>query len=140
MTTVVYDSREKVMVSDRQMGWHKAPVDKIYRLNDGSLVGLAGGYAECLMALEWLDRDDDDETPKPEVEETTLIRITPDNDIICYTKHLHPLQVYMEYIAIGSGSEYAMGAMAQGATAEEAIAIAHMFDANTGAEIERVEL
>jgi 20S proteasome alpha/beta subunit len=39
------------------------------------------------------------------------------------------------FYAIGSGSDYAMGAMAHGASAEEAVRIAAAFDAYTGGKI-----
>jgi ATP-dependent protease HslVU (ClpYQ) peptidase subunit len=40
---------------------------------------------------------------------------------------------------IGSGSAYAIGALAQGASIEEAIKIAKKFDINTGGKIQIVE-
>lgn len=43
-------------------------------------------------------------------------------------------------MAIGSGASYALGAMAQGATAEEAVEIAALFDTCTGGDTEAYEL
>lgn len=141
MTTVVYDARTREMVSDTQMSFHKVDVDKIYRLRDGSLVGISGTYSEVLMALEYLDSDEDEEVEKPAIEEhNAILRVDVEGNVFIYTKHLHPMAIYGDYVAIGSGSEYAMGAMAQGATAEEAVAIAHKFDPNTGPQTVRVEL
>lgn len=45
-----------------------------------------------------------------------------------------------QFYAIGSGGPYAMGAMAMGATPEEAVAVAARFDPNTGGEIEALTL
>lgn len=65
---------------------------------------------------------------------------------------LHPSGIYLydaagkrypikdEYFAIGSGGPYAMGAMAMGATPEEAVAIAARFDPGTGGEVEVMHL
>lgn len=141
MTTVVYDRRTKEMVSDTQMSFHKVGVDKIYRLRDNSLVGVSGTFSEVLMALEYLDSDEGEEVEKPQIEEhNSLLRVDQDNNVFVYTKNLYPMYLDADYVAIGSGSDYAMGAMAQGATAEEAVAIAHKFDPNTGPGIVRVEL
>lgn len=65
---------------------------------------------------------------------------------------LHPTGIYLygpngqryaikdEFFAIGSGGAYAIGAMAMGATPEEAVAIAAKFDPGTGGEVEAFEL
>lgn len=45
-----------------------------------------------------------------------------------------------DYFAIGSGEDYAMGAMAMGATATRAVDVAAMFDAHTGGEILAITL
>lgn len=141
MTTVVYDTRTREMVSDTQMGWHKAEADKIYRLSDGSLVGVAGILSDILLALDYLDSEEDADVAKPDISpENHLMQVDPDGNIFVYTHVLRAVPVSAEYFAIGSGSEYAMGAMAQGATAEEAVAIAHKFDPNTGPQTVRVEL
>jgi ATP-dependent protease HslVU (ClpYQ) peptidase subunit len=44
--------------------------------------------------------------------------------------------VIADYAAIGSGGMFAMGAMAHGATAEEAVAAAALHDKNTGGNIQ----
>jgi 20S proteasome alpha/beta subunit len=48
--------------------------------------------------------------------------------------------VYGPYFAEGSGAKYAMGAMAAGATAAEAVAIAIRYDAYSGGEIQTLTL
>lgn len=141
MTTVVYDTRTREMVSDTQMSLHNVQVDKIYRLPDNSIVGMAGRYATLLAAVEYLSTPEGEEVEKPQMEDSDiLLLVNQDNEVFLYTNNLVAMPLYGDYIAIGSGSEYAMGAMAQGATAEEAVAIAHKFDPNTGPNIVRVEL
>lgn len=49
-----------------------------------------------------------------------------------------PIKMYKNMYAIGSGSEYALGAMAAGCSAREAIKIAAKFDTNTGGKIREV--
>jgi 20S proteasome alpha/beta subunit len=141
MTTVVYDARTREMVSDTQMSMHKTKVDKIYRLNDNSLVGVSGSLSDILLMLEYLNTPEGETAEKPTIGENNyLLRVDTNNDVFLYTPTLIGVQMYGDYFAIGSGSDYAMGAMAQGATAEEALAIAHKFDDGTGAETVRVEL
>lgn len=43
-------------------------------------------------------------------------------------------------IAVGSGSEYALGAMAAGVSAAEAVRIAMRFDVNTGGDIQTIDI
>lgn len=48
--------------------------------------------------------------------------------------------VYADYTAIGSGALFALGAMAHGATAEEAVKAASLHDKNTGGPVTSISL
>ena len=47
----------------------------------------------------------------------------------------YPYKMEAEYVAIGSGSDFALGAMAMGVGAEKAVKIASQLDCYTGGEI-----
>lgn len=56
-----------------------------------------------------------------------------------YNKSMHPANVMAEYYAIGSGDTYALGALAQGATAKEAVLAASQFDSYTNDDIHTIK-
>lgn len=60
--------------------------------------------------------------------------------IFIWGKKFVRLQVKEKAYAVGSGSQYAMGALAAGCTPKQAMAIAAKFDFGTGKQIEYVKL
>ena len=107
---------------------------KIHRLADGSRVGVTSaiiGMPERYVA--WLNAGADPEKfgdPKPDC---TVLLVKPNGDIFLADSGLYfsgPIKC--EAHAIGSGAPIAVGAMAAGASAEEAVAIACRFDKHCG--------
>jgi len=60
--------------------------------------------------------------------------------VIVYNSSLDEMPYHGEYYSLGSGSPYAYGAMAQGATALEAVEIAANFDLHTNDELKVFDL
>lgn len=67
------------------------------------------------------------------------IELHPDG-IFLYTASGKRFAIRDQFYAIGSGGPYAIGAMAMGATPEEAVALASRFDPATGGHIETLQL
>lgn len=122
MTTVVYRngvmaSDSAVTVGDARMG----SLRKVFRLKDGSLVGFAGDYARGVHFLKWLDTDRSEDAPS--LEDSTCMVVSPERVITVYQGEESLPILYgpdQDYIAIGSGYTFALGACHQGASAEEA--------------------
>lgn len=123
MTTIVY--RNKTMASDsRAYSGDKHPIGskvKIRRLKDGTLVGcsttIIGGGEKV---LDWYEggRVDDDSLP----EHFTMLAAHPNGAVFyaCDGPELSgPLEA--EFFSIGSGEQYAYGALHAGADAIEAV-------------------
>ena len=106
------------------------------------LIAAAGHAGLCDAFLEW-GQNDFKQTLTPKCENSlvaeadfTGIKIDKDGHVVIYDENFFPITVgTIEQYAIGSGGELAMGAMAMGATAKQAIEIAAKYDVNTGGKI-----
>jgi hypothetical protein len=64
--------------------------------------------------------------------------VVADGRVMVYERHPIAFPVEDPFMAWGSGRDYAMGAMARGATAREAVEIAMRFDHHCGMGIDEV--
>lgn len=138
MTTIVYS--KGLMVSDRRAySGDRAGIGsktKIFRLADGSLFGVSSATLGASQQLrEWIEKGaplpENGEVMQPEKFELLLVKPTGD----VYYAHdclalVGPLKA--EFHAIGSGAEYAKGALAMGATPEGAVTVACELDIWSG--------
>lgn len=149
MTTIVY--RDGVLVSDsRAYSGRKLPIgskDKIHRLSDGSLVGVSTtlpGLSDELIA--WFEAGADtqdlpDCSPSDQHGGFVALRIMADGEVFYYQNRATPSgPLRAAFFAIGSGEEYALGALEAGAGAREAVEIACKLDPWSGFPIRELEL
>lgn len=134
MTTIVWDGMN--MAADSQCSFHRMNTVKVHRLKDGSLVGFAGDSGLCLRALKAME--DGKEAPI-EPGEYRYLRAWPDGRVVVDTGS-GPTPMPMQFFAIGSGADYAMGALAMKADALEAVRVAAMFDPDTGGNVQTMPL
>lgn len=131
MTTIAY--RAGVIAADRMMGGWQS-VDKLLRLKDGCCLAGCGRMDDLAEVGAWLMAGaKKDAKPDIERDESEFLLVHPNGD--CYwlsTPFLRQVKVNDEYIAVGSGARYALGAMAAGASAKRAVEIACRFDPHTG--------
>jgi hypothetical protein len=66
--------------------------------------------------------------------------VKPDSTVIEYMRDLEPLVLLDTNVAIGSGAEYAIGAMEAGLTALEAVKVSARRDPATAAPFHTLEL
>lgn len=108
---------------------------KVYNINN-RLVGFAGRYASGLKFLEWFEEFDNANEVQQQVpfvsinipelmedEDFTGIVAYPEGYVMLFEGGKAFYEVQAPYV-IGSGSDYALGALDQGATAEEAVRVA----------------
>jgi hypothetical protein len=132
MTTIAWDGH--TLASDRQSTWGGTATKtrKIFRAKhpDGRSViyGCSGITHECQAFTRWIDG----EISQPDLTDLIILSIDQ-NGRIWYASHtLLWARLHTKQWAIGSGCDYALGAMASGKTAAEAIRIASRLDVNTG--------
>ena len=129
MTVLAWDG--KLLAADRQatFGGTAVPYTKIFHHNE-ELIGVVGEIQECLVFLEWYKNGHNN--PKPIFKEGFGAYIVKDGKLWKYEHFLMPILMDMPFWAGGCGADYAMGAMAAGKDAKEAVEIACRFDINCG--------
>lgn len=140
MTCVVVSIKHGCVASDTRCSSDNAmvSVNKIRRVGR-SIIGAAGDWSDVLKFWDMIERKKKKDTGLNENSELEAIELHP-SGIFLYDATGVRYSVKDEFFAIGSGGPYAMGAMAMGATPEEAVAIASRFDPSTGGEVEVMQL
>lgn len=147
MSTVAY--RNGIMAAD-SAGWsgdtYIGTHAKMRQIGT-RLVGCVGGLASIELFMEYmkkrtaaalqrlreLEHKTDQDSNQAATSDLDLAAICVDNDgsVSIWDNSLVPLRCEAAYYAIGSGEEYALGAMAIGASAEDAVRAAAHHDAHT---------
>lgn len=115
---------------------------KIKRIRD-MLVGCAGDLGVAAAMMAWIERGCD-ESKYPDSQKDTddmvsTIIIWPDKTIWRYEITPFPFRIEDTVFAIGSGRDYAIGAMSRGATAKEAVFAASLYDIYCGNGIDELQ-
>lgn len=142
-----------VMASDSRMsggGHHFGDnAEKIFQVG-GYTIGVAGRYAECLAFVSMFEDVVERESlrqitsiPIPEnivedMDNFNAIVVSPYGEVFFYESSRFSTPSDTP-VCIGSGSEYAYGALAMGADAVKAIECAMKYDLFTGGEIKSVQ-
>jgi ATP-dependent protease HslVU (ClpYQ) peptidase subunit len=141
VTTIAY--KAGILAADTQVtcgDGSKMRARKIQELPDGSFYACAGDTSAILRIQRWMARG----MPRrnrprvPKDAEADLLMVKPDGSAWLLNDGFDFERVETPFVAIGSGAAYALGAMARGATAVQAIKIAAKFDVNTSAPIDSV--
>jgi ATP-dependent protease HslVU (ClpYQ) peptidase subunit len=138
VTTIVY--RDGVLAADTRVSfsdWIKPErLCKIERLPGGRLFAAAGDHAIWGKLLRWF-RDPHGE--RPEIPDCDALVVLPDGTVEYYCGAGFRL-IQGPFVAIGSGSPVALGALYAGADAEQAVRIAMRVDPYTGGEVDVARL
>lgn len=137
MTTICWDG--ETLAADKQSTIGLAPVEtrKAHRVSrNGSqvLFGCAGNSYECYAFRKWATG----QIEKPQFKDISLICVDHDRQVWIADESLIWLPISAKQWGIGSGSEYALGAMAAGSTATQAIRIASKLDVHSGLGVDVV--
>ncbi len=140
MTTIAFDGQTLaadggIFLGDRIAGKN---VKKIFELKGGGMwAGFAGDDPVGKKRIEWLnDGADPDKFPKIDGQDCSLMLVSDSGSVsIVCAGVITDVDVPF---AIGSGAEFAIGAMCAGASAMEAVEIAARNDAFTCGAIEYV--
>lgn len=136
MTTVI--ATLDGLYADTRCDYHVPfKVRKHTKIRDSVFAG-AGDLDDLSKYLEWL-RDGGD---RPELGAELGLDILEvcDEGIFLWGRKFVRLQVKEKAYSVGSGCQYAMGALAAGCTPKQAMAIAAKFDFGTGREVEFARL
>lgn len=140
MTTIAY--RNGVLAGDTRVtsddtilpGWER----KVFRLPDGGLFASADDVEGGELLLRAM-RKGHPPPRLPENEHVDAILIKPDGKMFFYEGNIW-IRYRAPYCAIGTGRPYALGAMARGASAIDAVRIGMKFDAHSGGRVQSLRL
>jgi len=140
MTTIATDGRS--MAGDGQIADQFDTVldtarAKVHRLSNGSVVGGAGNSFDLLSWRNWLEAGKQGDCPISDERFAGLILST--DGVILWVDHKGREIEVPGPCAIGSGQDFAIGAMEAGATPEEAVRIACKRDSGTGGAVIALE-
>ena len=139
MTCIAWDGKE--LVGDRLCtigGTPLPPMRKVHRLvapnGKVALVGFSGNTAYCSSYLHWMLGGEEPQLKQGEDQKWAIILIEYPRWVWYRsdTANRWDLLGATSQWAIGSGCDYALGAMLQGATARQAVRIASQLDNQTG--------
>lgn len=140
MTTIAY--KDGVLAADTLCvnGYTRAGyLTKIARGSDGVLGGSAGTAAFNRRFLEWITAGRVTEPPRAETDKDSNSRDFGFIVLLDGQLELHEpegvLTISAPFYACGSGREIAVGAMAAGASAEQAVKVAIELDCYSGGDI-----
>jgi len=143
LTVIAWDG--KTLAADRQAtsnGLIRA-VTKIWRRGDGAIAGAAGGLAQSLIVREWWQAGEDlSAYPDTQRDEDWAGLFVAHPILGCwhYEQRAARIPVEDRIFAMGNGGDLALGAMAAGACAEQAVAVAIQWSADCGAGIDLLSL
>lgn len=143
MTTLVYangqlSSDSQVTEDNTVVGWIK----KIGKTADGHLYGTTGRADSIEIFAKWCETREGDPPNDPDEKgenQSTRVLITPDGRVREWEKFGWS-ECVAPFFAWGSGANIARGALAAGATIEQAIEVACTYDVYSGGEVQSVRL
>lgn len=137
MTIICTDGR--VMAGDTQIDddGSKGVAPKIFKTKK-AIIGIAGDYKHALRFVKWYN-DRRRRKPGPD-DNFEAIVYTSKHGLSYWDSDLEPQPIHDEYYAIGSGREAALGAMAVGASPEEAAEAACKVNTYCGGKVDVVLL
>jgi ATP-dependent protease HslVU (ClpYQ) peptidase subunit len=138
MTTIACDG--KSMAGDGQAETCHTIITteaiKVRRLNDGRIIGSCGEVAYAKQVIAWLNGEGD--KPDKSEDDFAALILNVDGSIEHIGGHCVPTLAQSPF-AIGSGMDFAIGAMECGKTPFEAVQIAARRDPGTGGKITVLE-
>lgn len=142
MSVVAWDG--KSIAADKQgtLAGMRFTATKLKRLKGGAVVAGTADFGAFGMMVRWFEQGADAASyPKCQEDKEDWARLIvawPHGLVEVYERQPVAYKVEDPFMAWGSGRDYAMGAMARGATAREAVEIAMRFDHHCGMGIDEV--
>lgn len=146
MTTIAWDG--KTMAADKQStGGGMKYLCMSSKIHQGTYHGMpalfagAGTTVYSDAVIEWLCAGMPDDKPEmPTAPDSFTVLVATEVGLYEYIDSLRPIPLGVRKWAIGSGNEYAFGAMAAGAPAKKAVEIACAFDVHSGMGVDVLTL
>lgn len=114
---------------------------KLYKIND-TILGFTGSLGEGLALIEWAKNGlNPDKYPSFQgTDRWTRLILASKHGVVFYEQACIPIPVNTRFAAWGNGRDLALGAMAHGATAREAVKITSKYNVYCGNGIDEFKL
>lgn len=140
MTTIAY--KDGILAADSAVtysGTYQGSTRKIFASKQGGLVAACGDLTALAVVKRWVE----EKHCKGDIPETSAeysaLWVKPNGEVYV-VEHREAVKIDAPFIANGSGADIATGAMAFGATADQAVHIAACFDTSSAAPIQIAKL
>jgi 20S proteasome alpha/beta subunit len=137
MTTIAY--RDGILAGDTRVTTEDLvspeKIRKVFKLRNGCLFAHCGDAEEGELLKRSIMRSG----PMPKLKDSDAICIMPDGAVL-FTEGLTWSKIDAPFIALGSGKQFAYGAMQVGASAADAVRAACKLDKHSGLPIQTVRL
>lgn len=134
MSVIAWDG--KIIASDRMCTWGDtlSTTRKIFKLANGNIVGFTGTLGAGLAMKHWYENGADiDKFPDVQKSDDWTTFVVADHGwLMFYEKQPFPIEVIDKFYAFGSGREVALGVMAMGGSAIQAVKIASKYCSGCG--------
>lgn len=137
MTTIAY--KAGVLAADSlctSNGFREGDALKIRKIGR-LLVAGCGASARCERFFDWVAAGMNGESPWTGHDSGNSLIVLPDDTLVMFGEN-GPWPLQADFYALGSGELIALGAMAAGASAAEAVAHAIRFDTRSGGPIRTI--
>ena len=127
LSIVAWDGKSIACDSMSISGEYKQETEKMRTLKDGTILAWTGPYENGLGLIDWWNAGAvQDEWPVFQSKDGDWARliVAKGNEVVEYEQLPYPQPVTTPYAAWGSGRDFAIGALAMGATAKEAVEVA----------------
>lgn len=143
MTTIAFCRAKKELATDSRISSGGAIYDdkarKIFRVN-GSVIAYAGQIQCAEIFLGWFKNGCDTKNT-PVLADFIALVFTPQKRVFIYEDKCVPSDItHMEYVAEGSGGNYAKAAMLSGASPKDAVRAAIKIDPLSGGRVQTVRV
>lgn len=141
MTVIAWDGKSIAVDKRSERGEVVGTVTKLFKGKDGYALAIAGSIVKGLLLVEWFNngRKEEDWPKFQSTDEWGWLIAAKDGECLAFGPDYLPLKNENKFCAWGSGCEFAIGAMAAGKTAYEAVAITNHHSASCGRGIDLIE-
>ena len=143
MSVVAWDGKSIAADKQATAGGLRHTTTKLRRLDSGEVLAWTGDQDSAGMVAKWYADGADPakwpESQKDKDDWSRLIVATADSVKVFERQPVFSL-IEDQFLAWGSGRDFAIGAMARGASAKEAVEVAMKFDAGCGLGVDVVDL
>lgn len=138
MTTIAWDGEALAVDSRITVDGMVRAGRKARRLRNGDVLAVFGDYTGALFVMQWYARGADPTawpTAQQLDDQCGELIVVRGGRVLQYATSPVPQEIRESRMAWGSGKGYALGAMAMGADARQAVAVAARYDPQTGGRI-----